>query len=177
MEVELLEMNPPCYPQFGFAGANFAGSDEYQGQGVGNDAVSWGVDGERGQRWHGEGQQALAGPTWKQGDVVGLALHLTPGGALHVSVNGAYPAGGPAFAGGVRPGEAAGAWLFPALSAKNMRVRCNFGAGGFRHAPPPPPPPPLLFPGEVGDRFCETTVVLLLTGAPAAGPVAAAQLA
>jgi hypothetical protein len=96
MEVELLEMGPVCGPQFGFAGASFAGSnEEYQGQGVGDDAISWVLDGERGLRWHGEtGQQALAGPKWKQGDVVGLALDLSTG-ALHVSVNGEYPEGGP----------------------------------------------------------------------------------
>ena len=180
MEVELLEMKPPCYPQFGFAGASFASSDDYQGQGVGDDAISWAVDGERGKRWHGEGQR-LAGPKWKEGDVIGLAVNLGAG-ALYVSVNGVYPDGGPAFERGVVPGGAVGEWLYPALSAANMRVRCNLGAGGFKHAPPPAPPAPPLYPGEVGDRHCETTVMLLLT--PPAAPVvvgattaSAAQLA
>jgi hypothetical protein len=87
MEVELVEMHPPCCPQFGFAGARFAGNDARQGQGVGHDALSWGVDGERRRLWHGEGKQPLAGQAWKEGDVIGLALNLKAG-TLHVSVNG-----------------------------------------------------------------------------------------
>jgi hypothetical protein len=170
MEIELLSMQPPCYPQFGFAGASFA---LYQGhQGVGDDAISWAVDGERGLCWHA-GKQALAGPKWKRGDVIGLAVNLEAG-TLHVSVNGEYPEGGPAFAGGVKLGEEEGEWLFPALSGRDMRVRCNFGQDGFRHAPPPPPP---LFPGEIGDIFSDTAVVLLLTAAtPSAVQMAAAKM-
>ncbi len=157
-------MSPPCCPQFGFAGASFVSSESYQGQGVGDDAISWGFDGERGQCWHGERQEVLpdflpfSTRRWKVGDVIGLAVNLDAG-ALYVSVNGVYLEGGPAFASGVKPGGTAGEWLFPALSAKNMRVCCNFGPGGFRHEPP------TLYPGELGDRFFETTVVLQLTPA------------
>jgi hypothetical protein len=70
----------------------------------------------------------------------------------------------------VKPGAAAGEWLFPALSSRNMRVRCHFDPGGFRHWPPP------LYPGEVGDHFYETAVVLLLT-APADARKAALRAA
>ncbi len=40
MEIELVEMRPPCYPQFGFAGSRFAGRDAPPEQGVGDDALS-----------------------------------------------------------------------------------------------------------------------------------------
>jgi hypothetical protein len=191
MEVELLKMGLGCSVRLGFACASLVGGDDCQDSearrasrlnasavasrpaakedhcrrnGLGDDAILWGVDGE-GFRWAGGGE-ALAGPKWKEGDVIGLALDLARGeGSLTVLVNGVYPEGGPVSAGGV---EAAG-WLFPALSAKNMRVSLNFGSNSFKHAP-------LLYPGQVGDRFCETAVMLQLK--PFAGtPASAAQSA
>ena len=76
-------------------------------------------DGAEAAEWGGQ---------WRQGDVVGLACDLSTGNML-VSVNGEFaPPNGVAFAEGVRPGPAAGASLFPALSGRGVKVLLNFGA-------------------------------------------------
>jgi hypothetical protein len=148
-EIELLTMTKPCYPQFGFAGPKFlinsSTSNDAQGQvillGVGDDKISWAVDGERRLLWHdGRIQWLTDGPTWQEGDVIGIACDMNSG-VMRVSLNGNWlmHGGDDAVFRNVFPG-AAGGWLYPVLSGKNMSARCNFGKTGFKFATSLNPP-------------------------------------
>ena len=154
-EIELLKLDQPCYPQFGFAGSNFTGSNVYENTGVGDDAISWAVDGERMSLWHkGSSRPWATGRSqWKVGDVIGIACDLDQG-TMQVSVNGEWDAGSKAFD-NIRLESMVGEWLFPAFSGKGLQARCNFKSGSMRYLPPTK----LLFPGEVGDGFLETLVI------------------
>ncbi len=130
-----------------------------------------GVDGIYTQAKNGNQQEQWTGPKWKEGDVIGMACNLD-GGTIHVSVNGVY-AGGADFE-DVVLGDAFGKWIFPFISNVKyrsmtgfdwgadvtMKMGYNYGQKSFKYDPPVSPP---LYPGEVGDRFRKTVVVLLLT--------------
>jgi hypothetical protein len=136
-EVEILHAGT-C-TQFGFCSPEFKAEKENSGNGIGDEGLSWGVDGDRALRWH-EGPKGPFGGRWLEGDVVGLACDLRGGGGpgrMLVSLNGDFaPPYGVAFdlpAAGIEGG------LYPALTALSGLFRCNFGAGRpFRHAPPSP---------------------------------------
>jgi hypothetical protein len=152
-------MNPPCCPQFGFATSSFesmvdTGNGRRVSTGVGDDEFSWGVDGERGKRWHAGGE-AYSGRKWKEGDVLGFACSLDDG-TLHVSINGDYGASDGAVFTDIMHGKGSDKWLFPAFSAKHMTIRCNFGSKKFKYGPPHRQ----IFPGEVGDSFSESLVMV-----------------
>ncbi len=131
-------------PQWGFCADDWGRADGYVYDGVGDDATSWGADGDHGLLWRG-GEKDDYGGRWRPGDIVGLACDLSPpppdcppapaGGRMLVSVNGDFAAPN----GGVMELPAGLAGLFPALSATAGRVRVNLGGEGgraFRHAPP-----------------------------------------
>jgi hypothetical protein len=128
-EIEIVELD--SLPQLGFAAAAFERVRGKSGDGVGDDGVSWGVDGVRQRKWHkGEDDYPFE---WKAGDVVGLACDLEAMQVL-VSVNGSFDApNGRVFE--LDAGAAEGG-LFPALTGSSGAVRCNLGARPFRHAPP-----------------------------------------
>jgi len=65
-------------PQFGFVSEEFSSYQHYSGEGVGDDADSWGVDGHRRKLWHDGPSDGFNG-TWSKGDVVSLAVDLTTG--------------------------------------------------------------------------------------------------
>jgi hypothetical protein len=132
-EVEVL--HPGSATQFGFSSPEWPREAEDPGLGVGDDGLSWGVDGSRVLRWH-EGQSGPFGGPWRAGDVVGLACDLRAGRML-VSLNGDFaPPHGAAFA---LPAAGLERGLCPALSASSGLFRCNLGGGGtFRHSPPSP---------------------------------------
>lgn len=65
-------------PQFGFVSENFATYQHYSGEGVGDDADGWGVDGHRRKLWHDGPSDGFTG-TWSKGDVVSLAVDLKTG--------------------------------------------------------------------------------------------------
>ena len=171
-EIELLKLDPPCYPQFGFAGSNFKGSSVYESTGVGDDAISWAVDGERMSLWHGSSRPwATDGAQWKEGDVIGIACDLDEG-TMQVSVNGEWDAGSKVFD-SIRLESTVGEWLFPAFSGKGLQARCNFEPGSLRYLPPMR----LLFPGEVGDAFLETLIIFTFhAGSDVAAKAAEAKL-
>jgi hypothetical protein len=136
-EVEVL--SAVISPQFGFCSPDWpAEIGVFSSNGVGNDGLSWAVDGHRVVKWHA-GESSPFGRHWREGDVVGLACDLRAGRML-VSLNGDFaPPFGAAFelpAAGLEGG------LCPALSAKFGLCRCNLGYGPagrpFRHAPPSP---------------------------------------
>jgi hypothetical protein len=101
---EATVIKPGECPQIGWADD---ASKASAGNGVGDDAHSWGVDGDRVKVWHG-GEGAVYGSAWKAGDVVGFAVDLDAG-TISFSLNGSWePPMGQAFAGiavqgGLRP--------------------------------------------------------------------------
>jgi hypothetical protein len=131
-EVEVLSDGD--YTQFGFCTPDFTSNPSYDNNGVGDDALSWAVDGSnRVCSWHA-GASAPFGCAWRAGDVVGLALDLGAGQML-VSLNGSFakPHG---IAFDLPPGLPA---VHAALSANTGRYAVNLGgARAFCHAPPSP---------------------------------------
>mmetsp|Transcript_35695 Transcript_35695/g.90049 ORF Transcript_35695/g.90049 Transcript_35695/m.90049 type:complete len:173 (+) Transcript_35695:1670-2188(+) len=129
-ELEVVKMD--VSPQFGFAGGGFQPIRGPSGDGVGDDSVSWGVDGARQRKWFG-GRGGEYACEWKEGDVIGLACDLV-GGKMHVSVNGDFSSpNGAVF--DLDIGESEG--LYTAFSGVSGQVRCNLGEGGaFKHSPP-----------------------------------------
>ena len=143
-EVEVLHAG--SLTRFGFCGTEWLAKDGGSNQGVGDDGLSWGVDGYYSLKWHARESSPFGGP-WRAGDVVGLACDLRAGGVgvgggggggrMLVSLNGDFgPPYGAAFdlpAAGLEGG------LCPALTAMTGLFRCNLGGGRpFRHAPPSP---------------------------------------
>ena len=111
-EVTLARVGPG--PQIGWAAPGFSPGN---GNGVGDDALSWGADGVRGQLWH-DGEQPWAGPRWQDGDVVGCAADLAAGKAWFAH-NGQWSL---CFEG------CAEAWrqgIFPAMSGLRMAFAVN----------------------------------------------------
>uniref|UniRef100_A0A6T7E7C1 B30.2/SPRY domain-containing protein n=1 Tax=Coccolithus braarudii TaxID=221442 RepID=A0A6T7E7C1_9EUKA len=117
-------------PQVGFALTTFeVGVDMYDGDGVGDCAHSWGVDGTRSKRWHeGDEEYDLE---WAAGDVIGLAVNLGTG-QMAISKNGSYTEAG---YGVVFTDDGFKAGVYPVLSgeAGSMKV---WLAGDFEFAPP-----------------------------------------
>jgi hypothetical protein len=118
-------------PQFGWCSAAFDTTiSEYCGDGVGDDASSWGVDGARRRRWH-SGDQAW-GEQWNDGDTVGCAADLDTG-QLWFSRNGSWEAPHGVAFDGVRPDGG----LYPAITASSPTIAvCNFGENPWKFAPP-----------------------------------------
>ena len=72
--MRLISIGPD--PQIGWATAGFNPGD---GNGVGDDGLSWGADGARSQLWHiGDQKWSVS---WEAGDVVGFAADLANGRA------------------------------------------------------------------------------------------------
>ena len=125
-------MGKPCFPQFGFVGSRFTIGKERQYSGVGDDCHSWAVDGERSVIWHkGPNPWTMDERRWMEGDVIGLAWEQ---GMISVSLNGNWFPSGPVVR-DVLPGVEVGHCIFPAFSAKNISVRCNFGSESFKYKP------------------------------------------
>jgi hypothetical protein len=87
-EIEILEIDNTV-PQYGFAAPAFGRVLGASGEGVGDDAHSWAVDGTRQLQWH-KGQKAWK-CKWRIGDVIGLACDLDKM-QMHVSLNGSFAA-------------------------------------------------------------------------------------
>jgi hypothetical protein len=137
-------------PQFGLATDKFSPCFEYSGDGVGDDAHSWGVDGVRHQIWHKGGSPADL--SWSEGDTVGFDVDsslyecvVTVNGRTVVTLDISNAKGDGLL------GTASA--LFPAFTGRNCCIKVNFGEDPFRHsthserlmtAPPPPVLAPLL---------------------------------
>ena len=154
-------IKPGAFPQIGWADDAFTTSP---GNGVGDDAHSWGVDGVRIQKWHNggvTGEGGKYGLAWKVGDVVGLAADLD-GRTIAFSLNGSWAAPmGVAFTdvavqGGLRPALTLGCvrmnsptrcscalWLHSHCRVRahcdtsvGLKVSVNFGESAFSFSPP-----------------------------------------
>ena len=129
-EIEILERDGQC-PQYGFAAAALARVLGGSGEGVGDDAHSWAVDGTRQLKWH-NGAEAWE-CKWQDGHVIGLACDLDKM-QMHVSLNGSFAApNGVVFE---LASDAVGDGLFAAFSGKTGKVRYNLGEAPLRYAPP-----------------------------------------
>jgi len=130
--VLLAELGKYSCLQCGFACAAFTSQLGYSEEGVGDDAVSWAVDGARQIKWNA-GEQEAYGCQWKQGDVIGLACDLQAMQML-VSVNGSFaPPNGRVF---VLPPEVKLSGLFAAFSCGAGMVGYNLGEAPFKFDPP-----------------------------------------
>ena len=101
------------YPQIGWATSGFAPGN---GNGVGDDASSWGADGVRGLLWH----NGTEGWTirWEDGDTIGCAADLE-GGKIWFGRNGVWAV---AFEGCRSKWEAG---LYPAITGTSMSFAVN----------------------------------------------------
>jgi hypothetical protein len=121
------------YPQYGFASAAFERVLGASDKKVGDDSLSWAVDGENQYTKHKGEAGEYKCDQWKEGDVIGLACDLDKMEML-VSLNGSYEAPhGCIFK--LAP-DAVGDGLFAAFSGRRGKVRYNLGETPFKHAPP-----------------------------------------
>jgi len=134
-EVEIKSLGSS--PQFGFCSPDFTANPDYQSRGTGDDADSWGVDGQRVLSWH-NGNNPF-GSEWRAGDIIGFAVNLGDGdataGQFLVSYNGDFASPyGVAF--DLPPGLPA---IYASLTAGSGRYNWNLGGlRAFRYAPPSP---------------------------------------
>ena len=132
-EVDILHESAET--QWGFCTDAFDALDQYCREGVGDDANSWGVDGDRGVLWHcGQAGQYLE--KWHVGDVIGLACDLSKQSdvQIFVSVNGNFShPNGVVFN---LPERVTG--LYAALTSKSGCARIRLGGGlvPLVHGPP-----------------------------------------
>ena len=131
-ELEILDRDS-MYPQYGFASAVFERVLGASDKKVGDDSLSWAVDGENQYTKHKGERGEYKCDQWKEGDVIGLACDLDKMEML-VSLNGSYEAPhGCIFT--LAP-DAVGDGLFAAFSGRRGKVRYNLGETPFKHAPP-----------------------------------------
>lgn len=121
--------------QIGWMTAGFEEVTDSKGNGVGDDAFSWGFDGVRQKKW-GNGYSDF-GTKWYVGDFLGCAVDLSntapEGKPVSLSVNGSFDAPNClAFQGIVAD------WVAPALTAQSQddRYRVNFGDRPFKFCAP-----------------------------------------
>jgi ankyrin repeat protein len=117
--------------QLGVCTQGFEQRVQSMGEGAGDDAWSWAVDGTRLRKWHRGSSEAYSSK-WVVGDVIGFKVDMRSVGSatLSASVNGSFAApNGTAFVDIQAP------FLSPAFSGDG-RYRVNFGERPFAHAPP-----------------------------------------
>merc|ERR1712007_154425 len=127
-EVELLECQG--IPQFGFALKSFELQDGNCEEGVGDDEISWAVDGSREAAWHGGDKPWNC--HWESGDVIGLAANVDVG-KIAVSKNGEWCEGA---LGVVFVNDAIKAGVCPCLTACDFHIKYTFDEA-FKYTAPP----------------------------------------
>ena len=122
-EMKLLTSAGP-WPQFGWASPAFSCEG---GNGAGDDAASWAVDGVRGQLWHDGDNDWDNSPSWVAGDIIGIAADVDKGdiwcahnGEWVVAFQNADLAGG----------------VFPVVTTSQALVSINLGEQPLQHTPP-----------------------------------------
>ncbi len=135
-ELQVIDITGEAQAQFGFCTEGFEPYEISKGEGAGDDAWSWAVDGVRLLKWHDavtlQRDCGAYGSEWAVGDVIGFAIDLRAADAaiFSVSVNGSFDApNGPAFTDIHAP------YLSPAFTGAGQ-YRVNFGDRPFVHAPP-----------------------------------------
>ena len=117
-------------PQIGWATPKFIRySDNQADEGTGDDAHSWGADGDRQLAWHnGHGADRSYPVAWAAGDVIGVAADLDTGALLYAQ-NGAWEK----VFDGCDFGEMG---IFPSITTDGGLYAANFGASPFRFSGP-----------------------------------------
>ena len=107
--------------------------DAESGDGVGDDQVSWGVDGIRLKKWAGGDTPYRTARKWRDGDVIGCAADLARGD-LSFALNGVWSGpDGVAFRGVAMPENG----LAPAVTGGyGFACAVNLGDRSWRHGPP-----------------------------------------
>ena len=107
--------------------------DQESGDGVGDDQVSWGVDGIRLKKWAGGDTPYRTARKWRDGDVIGCAADLARGD-LSFALNGVWSGpDGVAFRGVAMPENG----LAPAVTGGyGFACVVNLGDRPWRHGPP-----------------------------------------
>jgi hypothetical protein len=116
--------------QFGVCTQAFEPCQYSSGEGTGDDAWSWAVDGARLKKWH-IGSSKEYGSKWAVGDIIGFAVDMRIAGAsvLSTSLNGSFKGpNGAAFV------DIESSFLSPAFSGSGRYI-VNFGERSFEHAP------------------------------------------
>merc|ERR1711871_32138 len=124
--------------QIGWACENFTGEAD-RGNGVGDDALSWSIDGYRKLRWHGGLSSKWPIGNWKIGDVVCCAVDID-NRAMRFALNGQWSNNGDDTAFSAFTFKD-GSGIAPAVSFGNgQRLRMNLGAPGtpLKFTPPSP---------------------------------------
>mmetsp|Transcript_71961 Transcript_71961/g.192178 ORF Transcript_71961/g.192178 Transcript_71961/m.192178 type:complete len:350 (+) Transcript_71961:759-1808(+) len=140
-ELELVQVD--SIAQVGWATDALVRSDISTGEGVGDGAGSWGVDGMRKVRWCGESTGEF-GSDWRAGDIIGLAVAVPGPGeggneaaGAWVSINGSFAEPDGLFADGSLLELARGKGVFPAITGSpDFAAKYNFGEEPFKFAPP-----------------------------------------
>jgi hypothetical protein len=129
-ELHIKHIPSDSHPQFGWSTEGFERSTEYTGEGVGDNAFSWGFDGLNVIK-RGDGSDSAFGVEWQEGDVLGLACDMV-NKSVSFSVNGSFePPLGLAFQ------NITADSIAPAFSAnRGFKVVANFGQLPLKHAPP-----------------------------------------
>ena len=125
--------------QVGWATTRFLG-DNANGDGVGDDAHSWGYDGHRGMRWHGGGEMGDRDRSFggerrtKEGDVLGCMFDFDQE-CISYWLNG-QPLGVAFRLNGDAASSLRHAGVYPAVSLEaDQSVRFNLGQRPFRFPP------------------------------------------
>ena len=122
-EVKLLTSAGPG-PQFGWASPAFSCGG---GNGAGDDAASWAVDGVRGKMWHDGDNDWGIPPSWVAGDIISIAADVDKGD-IWCAHNGEWVL---AFH---NANLAAG--VFPVVTTSQALVSINLGEQPLQHPPP-----------------------------------------
>jgi len=130
-ELEILKSGG--YPQFGFAQKDsIEQADEYVNSGVGDNETSWGVDGCRSCKWHGDSEDDSWKGTWTDGNVIGLAANLDKG-MIAVSKDGNWEQDG---FGLVFQNASIKDGVYPCFTGSTGQVRYCFDTNSLKHGPP-----------------------------------------
>jgi len=128
-----LEISKDGTTQFGFALKDgIERTNEIIHEGVGDDALSWGVDGFRSLKWHGGSDGKAWEGKWKVGDVIGLAANIEKG-MMAVSKNGDWETGG---FGLVFRNDSIKKGVYPCITG-DAQIRYGFQQDSFEYGPPP----------------------------------------
>ena len=116
--------------QVGWATTEFKVYEGYSGDGVGDDANSWGFDGQRVQKWHDGDTNWGKDVELDEDHVLGVAVDLESGKVLF-GVDGDW--GEPMGEAFDNVGENN---VYPAITCSEMKIEVNFGDKDMKFGPP-----------------------------------------
>jgi len=128
-ELEILEDEGET--QFGFALKDgIEQTNIYSSSGVGDNSLSWGLDGFRSVKWHSGGE--VWGGKWAAGNIIGFTVNIEKG-IIAASKDGDWTKGG---FGLVFQNDSIKKGVFPCFTGGSIRFRYCFDQDGFKYGPP-----------------------------------------